>query len=132
MSDDQRKQLAADLLDRLQQLTALDADLEYSILRGKLDADDVRAIHQGLQVAIETLRDRSTAARCADCAGPIGQDAGPQDGWQLEDGRTVCHQCCAADTLRQIVRDKAIDTTSTDAVSFPRRQRGKLTARSGH
>ena len=119
MSDDQRKQLAADLLGRLQQLTAPDADLEYSILRGKLDQDDVRAIHQGLQVAIETLRDRSTAARCADCAGPIGQDAGPKDGWQLEDGRTVCHQCCAADTLRQIVRDKAIDTPKSSVYHSP-------------
>ena len=88
------------LLEKLQELTAADADLEYSILRGKLDADDVRAIHQGLQVAIETLRERSTAARCADCAGPIGQDAGPKDGWQLEDGRTVCQKCCSQDLIR--------------------------------
>ena len=43
------------LLEKLQELTAADADFEYSVLRGKLDADDVRAIHQGLQVAIETL-----------------------------------------------------------------------------
>ena len=107
------------LLEKLQELTAADADLEYSILRGKLDQDDVRAIHQGLQVAIEALRERSTAARCADCAGPIGQDAGPKDGWQLEDGRTVCHQCCAADTLRQIVRDKAIDTTKSSVYYSP-------------
>jgi Predicted 3'-5' exonuclease related to the exonuclease domain of PolB len=35
---------------------------------------------------------------CADCGGPIGQDAGPSDGWQLEDGRTVCHPCCLSDT----------------------------------
>jgi len=56
VSDDQRKQLAADLLDRLQQLTAPDADLEYSFLRGKLDADEVRAISEGLQVAIEALK----------------------------------------------------------------------------
>lgn len=38
--------------------------------------------------------------QCADCGGPIGQDAGPPDGWQLEDGRTVCHACCVKDTLR--------------------------------
>ena len=88
------------LLEKLQELTAADADFEYSVLRGKLDQDDVRAIHQGLQVAIETLRDRSTAARCADCAGPIGQDAGPKDGWQLEDGRTVCQRCCGQDLIR--------------------------------
>lgn len=87
------------LLEKLQELTAADADLEYSILRGKLDQDDVRAICQGLQVAIETLRERVSATRCADCAGPIGQDDGPKDGWQLEDGRTVCHRCCA-DRLR--------------------------------
>ena len=107
------------LLEKLQELTAADADLEYSILRGKLDADDVRAIHQGLQVAMETLRGKATAARCADCAGPIGQDAGPKDGWQLEDGRTVCHQCCAADTLRQIVRDKAIDSPKSSVYHSP-------------
>ena len=50
------------LLEKLQELTAADADLEYSMLRGKLDADDVRTICQGLQVAIETLRDRSATA----------------------------------------------------------------------
>lgn len=37
---------------------------------------------------------------CADCGGQIGQDNGPSDGWQLEDGRTVCHACCGADTKR--------------------------------
>ena len=107
MSDDQHKQLAADLLDRLQQLTAPDADLEYSILRGKLDADDVRAIHQGLQVAIEAPQGKATAARCAACAGPIGLDAGPKDGWQLEDGRTVCQTCCGQDLIRFADRLKA-------------------------
>jgi len=35
---------------------------------------------------------------CADCGGVVGQDHGPPDGWQLEDGRTVCHACCAKDT----------------------------------
>ena len=37
---------------------------------------------------------------CADCNGPIGQDNGPWDGWQLEDGRTVCRACCVADTRK--------------------------------
>jgi hypothetical protein len=37
---------------------------------------------------------------CADCGNRIGQDNGPPDGWQLEDGRTVCHACCCADTKR--------------------------------
>jgi hypothetical protein len=36
--------------------------------------------------------------KCADCGGPIGQDEGPKDGWQLEDGRTVCQACCVKDT----------------------------------
>jgi hypothetical protein len=48
------------LLEKLLALTAADADLEYNILRGKLDAEDVRAIHQGLQVAIETLQQKAT------------------------------------------------------------------------
>ena len=54
------------LLEKLLALTAADADFEYSVLRGKLDADDVRAIHQGLQVAIETLRAKTTPARQAE------------------------------------------------------------------
>lgn len=37
---------------------------------------------------------------CADCGGSIGNDHGPSDGWTLEDGRTVCHSCCVADTIR--------------------------------
>lgn len=40
------------------------------------------------------------ATKCADCGGPIGKDAGPKDGWQLEDGRTVCQACCVIDTKR--------------------------------
>lgn len=41
---------------------------------------------------------------CEDCGGPIGFDDGPPDGWQLEDGRTVCQKCCVDDT------GKIIDT----------------------
>lgn len=37
---------------------------------------------------------------CADCGTEIGYDKGPIDGWQLEDGRTVCNACCVADTKR--------------------------------
>ena len=37
---------------------------------------------------------------CADCGTLIGKDRGPKDGWQLEDGRTVCHQCCVVDTKK--------------------------------
>ena len=39
--------------------------------------------------------------RCDACNGPIFTGEGPPDGWQLEDGRSVCHDCSAAD-LRQI------------------------------
>lgn len=42
--------------------------------------------------------------RCADCGDQIGNDSGPKDGWQLEDGRTVCHACCVADTKRFVGR----------------------------
>ena len=90
------------LLKKLQELTAADANFEYSVLRGKLDRGDVRAIHQGLHVAIETLWAKTTTVTCADCREPIGQDAGPKDGWQLEDWRTVCHRCCVKDTLIQL------------------------------
>jgi hypothetical protein len=41
---------------------------------------------------------------CADCGQPVENVSGPKDGWQLEDGRTVCHVCCVADT-RRIVRE---------------------------
>ena len=95
------------LLEKLQELTAADADLEYSVLRGKLDQDDVRAICQGLQVAIETLQSKTAFVACADCAGPIGLDDGPKDGWQLEDGRTVCQRCCGQDLIRFADRLKA-------------------------
>lgn len=37
---------------------------------------------------------------CANCGAPIGHDDGPPDGWQLEDGRTVCQKCCVLDTRR--------------------------------
>ena len=99
------------LLEKLQELTAADADFEYSVLRGKLDQDDVRAIHQGLHIAIETLWSKTTAVVCADCREPIGKDAGPQDGWQLEDGRTVCQKCCGRDLIRFADRLKAQKAT---------------------
>ena len=42
----------------------------------------------------------ASPALCADCGAVIGKDLGPPDGWQLEDGRTVCTACCAADLQR--------------------------------
>ena len=103
------------LLEKLQELTVTDAQLKLRILTGKLDADDVRAIHQGLQVAIETLRERSTAVFCADCSEPIGEDDGPKDGWQLEDGRTVCQKCCGQDLIRFADRLRAALQTALAA-----------------
>ncbi len=35
---------------------------------------------------------------CADCRSKLPNGNGPKDGWQLEDGRTVCHACCVTDT----------------------------------
>jgi len=35
---------------------------------------------------------------CDDCGDEIGLYHGPNEGWELEDGRTVCHDCCVSDT----------------------------------
>jgi len=43
---------------------------------------------------------------CADCGNKIGQDNGPLDGWELEDGRIVCHSCCVIDTKKMIKSTK--------------------------
>jgi len=32
--------------------------------------------------------------KCTQCGGVIGQDNGPPDGWQIEDGSTICQSCC--------------------------------------
>lgn len=42
----------------------------------------------------------NSIGRCADCGCRIGQDEGPPDGWQLEDGRTVCHACAGKDLAK--------------------------------
>jgi len=44
---------------------------------------------------------------CADCACEIGHDHVPRDGWQLEDGRTVCQKCCVAELNRfhELIRE---------------------------
>jgi len=81
-----------------------------------------------LAAVVRTVR-RLVVLRCADCGGPIGQDSGPRDGWQLEDGRTVCQACNVAD-LRRIswrirashnaageVRRNAVTSTGFLAVS---------------
>jgi recombinational DNA repair protein (RecF pathway) len=40
---------------------------------------------------------------CADCGAPANGPPGPPTGWELEDGRIVCHECCVVD-FRATVR----------------------------
>ena len=61
------------------------------------DAGIPYADYRDLQVKPLT---EPAGAWCADCGAPIGHDARPPDGWQLEDGRTVCHACCVQDTCK--------------------------------
>jgi ribosomal protein S27AE len=50
---------------------------------------------------LKKKRDINMAEKsCADCGTPIGEDGGPPDGWELEDGRVVCGRCCVKDTVR--------------------------------
>lgn len=47
---------------------------------------------------------RTDPEHCADCGGPVPDSPRcPPDGWQLEDGRTVCGKCATED-LKQTVR----------------------------
>jgi hypothetical protein len=50
------------------------------------------------------------SVKCADCGGVVGVGRGPADGWQLEDGRVVCHRCCVADTKRVVASVIALGT----------------------
>ena len=45
---------------------------------------------------------------CADCGGRDGEDHGPPDGWQLEDGRIVCNSCCAEDLKRLLQKQPIV------------------------
>ena len=47
---------------------------------------------------------------CADCGAPAGGPPGPRDGWQLDDGRIVCHDCCVTD-FRASVRAQQFSRT---------------------
>ena len=51
---------------------------------------------------------------CADCGGPVGLDDGPPDGWQLDDGRTVCHACCVVDFSTECDRRIALRSSKRD------------------
>ena len=48
---------------------------------------------------------------CVDCNCDIGHDNGPKDGWQLEDGRAVCHSCCVKD-LKDLIAKEVIVATN--------------------
>lgn len=61
----------------------------------------------------ECAKDCTRFRRCAECHGPIGKDDGPEDGWQMEDGRTLCHSCCVADT-QQVVNSLIRGGNSSD------------------
>ena len=65
-----------------------------------LESDLSEEEREVLELGRETMTKIGLQA-CADCGGPIGQDDGPPDGWQLEGGRTVCHGCCAKDLESQ-------------------------------
>lgn len=38
--------------------------------------------------------------QCAKCSADIGLDNGPKDGWQLENGITVCQACCIGNNVK--------------------------------
>lgn len=42
------------------------------------------------------MKNDADPGRCAECGCQIGRDNGPRDGWQLDDGRTVCQACSVA------------------------------------
>lgn len=54
-----------------------------------------------------SIRTTETTARlCDDCKKPITTYGGSPDGWQLEDGRSVCQVCAVRDlrgTVEQIM-----------------------------
>ena len=35
---------------------------------------------------------------CDRCDGYVGLGSGPSDGWELENGEVICHECCVSDT----------------------------------
>ena len=72
------------------QIRAYAADVAKLAKQGTTQAEAVRAL---------LTKKRGGQSRCADCGGPIGK-TGPKDGWQLDDGRTVCQPCCVRDLQR--------------------------------
>lgn len=69
-------------------------------------ADDyvLRKLAQ-LQAELKAAKEDAQSRKplCAECGKRVGKE-GPPDGWQLEDGRTVCHACCVSDTRRVVSR----------------------------
>ena len=75
-----------------------------SIARDGRTDDELKAVAEARHEAIcrSLLRKEGIAKTCDDCGKALGSDKGPPEGWQLEDGRTVCHACCAADTRKKL------------------------------
>jgi hypothetical protein len=42
---------------------------------------------------------RELLMQCQLCGENLGKGKGPPDGWELEDGKTVCHKCCVENTI---------------------------------
>lgn len=55
-----------------------------------------------LKSRLEKLATEKAGPICADCGRRVADGNGPSDGWEMEDGRTVCHPCCVADTRRAL------------------------------
>ena len=45
----------------------------------------------------ETVQKSVQFMHCADCGREIERNKRPCEDWQLEDGRTVCPECCISD-----------------------------------
>ncbi len=63
---------------------------------GRADVGDAMRAAWILEQATALIR--PPALVCSDCNGLILGVDEPRDGWQLEDGRTVCGKCCVKDT----------------------------------
>lgn len=70
---------------------------------GKNAMEDVKTRCEEYKKEMEvSLSNFEPKTLCAECGNAVGNDDGPPDGWQLEDGSTVCHRCCAK-SLRGII-----------------------------
>lgn len=54
------------------------------------------------------MTQESQTEMCDECGGPIYCGKGPPDGWQIDDGRNLCHACCVHDLTRVADAAKSI------------------------